>query len=59
MELSFKGASSLIFLALMCLTMLSLKLPTWVSFFIKRILPSKLIPKSECGALKEERVCID
>lgn len=59
MEPSFKDASSLIFPALVCLPALSLKLPTWVAFFIKKfLLPSALIPESECGALKEERVCV-
>lgn len=28
-------------------------------FYKKFILPSKPVPKSECGALKEEHVCID
>lgn len=57
-EPSFKDASSLIFLALVCLTALSLKLPTEGSFFMKFLLPSAPIPESECGALKEERVCV-
>lgn len=35
MEQRFKDASCLIFIALMCLAVLSLKLPTQVSFFIK------------------------
>lgn len=51
-EPSFKDASSLICLALVCLTVLSLKLPTWVSFFVKFMLPSTLIAESECGASK-------
>lgn len=37
MEQRFKDASCLIFIALMCLAVLSLKLPTQVSFFIKNL----------------------